>query len=54
MGKVLLHSGNASEMGGFKHFRAGHEIARPVTLPNGQQVFETPTGRKFLVKKMSS
>jgi hypothetical protein len=54
MGNVKLHSGNAAEMGGFKHFRAGHEIARPVTLPDGTQVFQTPSGKQFTIKKMSS
>jgi hypothetical protein len=52
MGDVRLMSGNAHEMGGFKHFRVGHEIARPVTLADGTQVFQTPTGRSFTIKKM--
>lgn len=54
MGNVAVLKGNAAEMGGFSHFRVGHELARPVTLPDGQQAFVTPRGRTFIVKKMSS
>jgi hypothetical protein len=54
MGNVVSVSGNAPQMNGFKHFRAGHEIARPVILPSGEQVFQTPTGKMFKVTRMSS
>lgn len=54
MGDVLVHSGNAPEMGGFKHFRAGNELAKPVYLSDGQRIYQTPTGRQFTIKKMSS
>jgi len=54
MGNVVLHSGNAAAMGGFKHFRAGHEIARPVILADGTQVFQTPSGKQYTITKMSS
>lgn len=54
VGGVNVHSGNAREMGGFKHFRHGNEIARPVTLADGTEVFQTPTGKQFTIKKMSS
>jgi hypothetical protein len=54
LGNVTVHHGNASEMGGFDHFRAGHEIARPVTLVNGQKVFMTPNGKQFIIRKLSS
>ena len=54
MGSVTSVSGNAPQMGGFKHFRAGHEIARPVVLPDGTRVFQTPTGKQFTMRRMSS
>jgi hypothetical protein len=54
VGDVVVHHGNATEMGGFKHFRAGHEIAKPVNTADGDQVFQTPTGKQFKIKKMSS
>lgn len=54
LGDVTVHHGNAAEMGGFKHFRVGHEIARPVTDSGGNQVYKTPTGKTFKIKKMSS
>jgi hypothetical protein len=54
LGNVQVHSGNAAQMGGFKHFRHGNEIARPVYLADGKQVYETPTGKQFTIKKMSS
>lgn len=54
VGDVVVHSGNARELNSFKHFRVGNELARPVTLPNGTKVFETPTGKQFTIKKMSS
>lgn len=54
MGNVVVKHGNAVQMGGFKHFRAGHELARPVTLPNGTQAFQTPTGKTYKITKMSS
>lgn len=53
MGDVRVLSGNAPQMGGFKHFRVGHEIARPVTLADGTQVYQTPTGKSYVIKKMS-
>lgn len=54
VGDVTILHGNAAEMGGFKHFRAGHELARPVKDNDGNQVYETPTGKKFKLTKMSS
>lgn len=54
VGNVAVLKGNAAEMGGFNHFRVGHEIARPTTLADGQQAFQTPTGRTFVIKKLSS
>lgn len=54
MGNVVLHAGNAAEMGGFKHFRHGNEIARPVILADGTKVYQTPSGKQFIIKKMSS
>lgn len=40
-------------MGGFGHFRIGHEIARPRILADGRKVYATPTGRTFTVTKLS-
>lgn len=54
VGDVNVHHGNAADMNGFKHFRAGHEIAKPVKTDDGSEVFETPTGKKFRITKMSS
>lgn len=54
LGDVTVHHGNAVEMGGFKHMRMGHEIAKPTTAADGSQVFQTPTGKQFITKKMSS
>jgi hypothetical protein len=53
MGNVQLKHGNAHQMGGFKHMRMGHEIARPVALADGTQVYQTPTGKQYTIKKMS-
>ena len=54
LGGVNVLHGNAVAMGGFKHFRAGHELAIPSTLPDGQKVYRTPTGKTFTIKRMSS
>ena len=54
VGQTNVHYGNAPEMGGFKHFTVGHEIARPTTTVDGQQVYSTPTGKQFTIRKMSS
>lgn len=52
LGDVNVHYGNAVEMGGFKHFRVGSEIARPSTTADGKQVFTTPSGKQFTLKKI--
>lgn len=52
VGDVEVISGNAREMGGFKHFRVGHELARPTTLVDGTEAYVTPNGRKFKVTKI--
>jgi hypothetical protein len=54
VGDVNVISGNAGQLNTFKHFRHGHELAVPATLPDGQRVFRTPTGKTFTIKKMSS
>lgn len=54
VGNVDVHYGNAPQMGGFKHFRAGYELAKPTTLADGREGFVTPTGKTFTIKKMSS
>lgn len=54
VGNVTVHHGNATQMGGFKHFRHGHELAKPGVDSSGEQVFTTPTGKQFKIKKMSS
>lgn len=53
VGDVVVKHGNAAEMGGFGHFRVGNEIARPTRLPDGTQVYSTPSGKTFIKKKMS-
>ena len=52
-GVQVLH-GNAAQLGTFKHFRMGHELAVPTYDTNGQQVFRTPTGKTYTVRKLSS
>jgi hypothetical protein len=54
MGDVVLKHGNAAEMGGFKHFRVGHELARPVLTADGTKVYSTPSGKQYVIKPMSS
>jgi hypothetical protein len=54
MGDVRLMHGNAAEMGGFKHMRIGHELARPTLTADGTKVYQTPTGKQFVIKPMSS
>ena len=54
VGNVNVIHGNAANLGGFKHFRAGHELAVPVTLSDGRRVFRTATGKTFTITKMSS
>jgi hypothetical protein len=54
VGNVLVHHGNAAELGTFEHFRAGHEIARPGMTASGQKVFTTPSGKTFITRKLSS
>lgn len=54
VGDVDVHSGNARELNGFKHFRVGNELAVPTTLADGTEVFQTPTGKQYKIKKMSS
>ena len=54
VGNVNVHHDSAGDDAGFKRFRTGHELAKPVTTKDGEQIFETPTGKKFRVTKMSS
>lgn len=54
MGDVVSVRGDAPQMGGFQHVRVGHEIARPVVLADGTKVLQTPNGRQFRVKRLSS
>jgi hypothetical protein len=54
MGDVTSVAGNAPQMGGFQHFRVGSEIARPVILTDGTKVFQTPSGKQFRTKRLSS
>lgn len=54
VGSVSVHHGNAVQLGGFKHFRSGHEMAIPANLPDGTAVYRTPTGKTFIIRKMSS
>jgi hypothetical protein len=52
VGNTLVKSGNASKLGGFKHFRVGHELAVPVRGNDGSTVYRTKNGRQFRIKKM--
>lgn len=52
VGDVNVHHGNAVEMGGFQHVRAGHEIARPTVLTTGEKALVTPSGRTFRTRKI--
>ena len=54
VGDVVVKHGNAAEMGGFKHMRIGHELARPTRTADGTQVYSTPSGKQFTIKPMSS
>lgn len=54
VGDVNVISGNAGQLNTFKHFRAGHELAVPATLADGKKVFRTPTGKTFIISRMSS
>ena len=54
VGGVNVKSGNAVQYGGFKHFRAGHELATPTYDAQGNPIYRTPTGKTYTIKKMSS
>ena len=54
VGGVNVLRGNAAQVGSFKHFRAGHELALPAYDVNGKRIYRTPTGKTFVIKKMSS
>lgn len=54
VGNVNVMHGNAAQYGGFRHFRAGHELAVPATTADGEKIYRTQTGKTFRVKKMSS
>lgn len=52
VGNVTVESRGGVQTEDTKQYRIGHEVALPVTLPDGTKIHQTRSGRKFKTRKI--